>query len=158
MATTENKILLKKSSVSGKIPGASAMEFGELALNFSDGRLYFKNSNNEIDFFQTNSVTNLPLPLPFAAKEGDLGKVADNETYFNYNLESITQHTIFTYNLGNLLPDGSVILPSFTASNLPPGAVGSMIFITDEIGGPSPAVFDGNNWKRVYDNQIISPS
>jgi len=41
-------IKLKKSSVSGKIPTTSDLQFGELALNYADGVIYFKKSNNTI--------------------------------------------------------------------------------------------------------------
>jgi len=41
-----NKIILKKSSVSDKIPLPGDLEYGELALNYNDGKLYYKNSSN----------------------------------------------------------------------------------------------------------------
>lgn len=41
-----SKIILKKSSESGKIP--QSLEYGELALNYADGVLYYKTSNNQI--------------------------------------------------------------------------------------------------------------
>ena len=43
-----NKIVLKKSSVLGRVPQPSDLEYGELALNYADGKLYYKNSNNAI--------------------------------------------------------------------------------------------------------------
>lgn len=46
-----NKIVLKKSSVVGKIPQVSDLEYGELALNYADNRLYFKGSDNTINSF-----------------------------------------------------------------------------------------------------------
>lgn len=45
-----NKIILKKSAVKGKAPTAADLEFGEVALNFADGKLYFKTPDEEIDF------------------------------------------------------------------------------------------------------------
>lgn len=45
------KVLLKRSSVVGKAPDSSDLEFGELALNYADGKLYYKNSSNEINYF-----------------------------------------------------------------------------------------------------------
>lgn len=41
-------IRLKKSSVSGRIPDSSDLAYGELALNYADEKLYFKNSSNVI--------------------------------------------------------------------------------------------------------------
>lgn len=41
-------IKLKRSAVIGKIPGDSDLTYGELALNYADGRLYYKNTSNTI--------------------------------------------------------------------------------------------------------------
>jgi len=41
-------IKLKRSSVTGKIPTDSDLSYGELALNYADGRLYYKNTSNDI--------------------------------------------------------------------------------------------------------------
>lgn len=41
-------IKLKRSSVSGKVPTDSDLSYGELALNYADGRLYYKNTLNTI--------------------------------------------------------------------------------------------------------------
>ena len=53
-----NKVLLKKSSVTGKVPQTTDLDYGELALNYADGLLYFKNANNNIQSFAAyNSAT-----------------------------------------------------------------------------------------------------
>ena len=44
-------IKLKKSSVSGNVPAPNDLQYGELALNFADGKLFYKNSANEIKSF-----------------------------------------------------------------------------------------------------------
>lgn len=43
-----NKIILKKSSVTGRVPSPETLEFGELALNYTDGTIYYKNSSGEV--------------------------------------------------------------------------------------------------------------
>jgi hypothetical protein len=43
-----NKIILKNSSVSGAIPQPAFLEYGELALNYADGYLYYKDSDNQV--------------------------------------------------------------------------------------------------------------
>ena len=48
-----NKVLLKKSSVVGKVPATSDLDYGEVALNYADGLLYFKSANNIIQSFST---------------------------------------------------------------------------------------------------------
>jgi len=40
-----NTILLKKSSVAAKVPAPSSLSFGELSINYTDGIIYYKNSN-----------------------------------------------------------------------------------------------------------------
>ena len=50
MATTP-KVLLKRSSVAGRIPDSSDLQYGELAINFTDGKLYYKDDSNNIRAF-----------------------------------------------------------------------------------------------------------
>jgi hypothetical protein len=66
MATS--KIILKKSSIADKIPANVDLEYGELAINYTDGRIYFKSSNNTIKFFKDvlslNDLTNVTITGP----------------------------------------------------------------------------------------------
>jgi hypothetical protein len=50
-----SKIILKKSSVTGKVPVTADLDYGELALNYADGKIYFKKADNSIGFFDTNA-------------------------------------------------------------------------------------------------------
>ena len=50
-----NKVLLKKSSVGSKIPTTSDLDYGELALNYADGKLYYKTASNNIKSFTEDS-------------------------------------------------------------------------------------------------------
>lgn len=52
MANT--KIRLKSSGVTGNTP--SSLQFGELALNYADGKLFFKRANNQISSFDLDLV------------------------------------------------------------------------------------------------------
>ena len=56
-----NKIILKKSSVVAKVPVVGDLDYGELALNYADGKLYYKNSNNTVQAFgdNTNVINNV---------------------------------------------------------------------------------------------------
>jgi hypothetical protein len=51
-----NKIILKKSSVALKVPVAGDLEYGELALNYVDEKLYFKNTSNAIKSFNVTQA------------------------------------------------------------------------------------------------------
>ena len=44
-------IRLKKSSVSSNAPTTGDIDYGELAINYADGKLYYKTSSNTIDYF-----------------------------------------------------------------------------------------------------------
>jgi hypothetical protein len=53
-----NQIILKKSSVGAKVPATTDLAYGELALNYADGKLYFKNSSNVISSFASLGSNN----------------------------------------------------------------------------------------------------
>ena len=46
--------LTRSGSAGGSPPNATELEYGELALNYADGKLFFKNSSNQIE--QLNST------------------------------------------------------------------------------------------------------
>jgi hypothetical protein len=54
MANTTIK--LKKSGTSGNTP--STLEFGELSLNYADGKLYYKNASGVITYISSGATTN----------------------------------------------------------------------------------------------------
>lgn len=43
-----NQIILKNSAVTGKVPIVADLAYGELALNYADGKLYYKDTNATI--------------------------------------------------------------------------------------------------------------
>lgn len=50
-----SKIIHKKSSIPGRIPQPGDLDFGELAINYADGVLYYKNSNNAVSAIAAGS-------------------------------------------------------------------------------------------------------
>ncbi len=54
-----NKIVLKKSSVATKTPLDTDLDYGELAINYTDEKLYFKNASNVIKSFGQGTVTSV---------------------------------------------------------------------------------------------------
>ena len=52
-----SKLILKKSSVIDKVPVAGDLEYGELAINYADKRLYFKASDDSIQRFDLKLVS-----------------------------------------------------------------------------------------------------
>lgn len=67
-----NKIVLKKSSVASKVPVAGDLDFGELAINYTDGKLYFKKADNSIDAFTTAAAS-----APVTSVGGNIGDITD---------------------------------------------------------------------------------
>jgi hypothetical protein len=63
-----NKVLLKKSSTAAKVPTTSDLDYGELALNYTDGKLYYKTASNTINYLDsittTATLTNKTLTSP----------------------------------------------------------------------------------------------
>jgi len=98
-----NKVLLKKSSVVGKAPATTDLDYGELALNYADGALYFKNANNVIQ--------------SFAAYNSDVVTLTASQTLTNKTLTSPTLNTP-SINQGTVtLNNGVLILPSASGAS-----------------------------------------
>ena len=49
-----NNIILKKSSVADKVPLSTDLQYGEVALNYADGMLYYKDSANNVKSFDSS--------------------------------------------------------------------------------------------------------
>lgn len=51
-----------------------------------------------------------------------------------------------------------LILASYTVATVPTASewAGSLIYVSDETGGATPAWSNGTNWKRVYDGATVS--
>lgn len=58
---------LKKSSVAGKVPLTTDLAYGELALNYADGKLFFKSSTDTIQSFNTAAATAPVVPISLTA-------------------------------------------------------------------------------------------
>jgi hypothetical protein len=49
-----NTIKLKRSSVAGKVPLTSDLDYGEVSINYTDGTLYYKDSSGAINTIGSN--------------------------------------------------------------------------------------------------------
>lgn len=54
-----NRVLIKRSSVANSVPSAVALEYGEFALNYADGNLFFKNSSNVVTTLASTQFVNV---------------------------------------------------------------------------------------------------
>lgn len=82
-----SKIIFKKSTVAGKVPATTDLDYGEVALNYQDGKMHFKKSNNQIAHFKGYSRTEIAAST--AITELDLGNYDDF-------VVTLTSNTTFT--------------------------------------------------------------
>jgi hypothetical protein len=96
-----NKITIKRSSVPGKIPAAGDLDYGELAINYRDGNLFFKNSDNVVSTISSTQFVN----------------VAGNVTAANYFGNGSTLSGINSF--GNVaVSGGNTVAANTTSSTL----------------------------------------
>jgi len=103
-----NTVKLKKSSVLGKIPQSADLDYGELALNYADGKLYFKDSSNVIQLFGASSATDTLT-----------NKTLNNSTINNTSIGATTPSTgaFTTLNAsGKTTLTGEVLISNATGS------------------------------------------
>jgi hypothetical protein len=109
-----NKVLLKKSSVLGKAPETTDLDYGELALNYADGLLYFKNASNTIQSFAAYNSATVTLTA--------------TQTLTNKTLTSPTLNTP-SINGGTVsLANGTLVVP--TSTDPTQTASGSVVYDT----------------------------
>jgi hypothetical protein len=106
-----NKVLLKKSSVVSRIPTTSDLDYGELALNYADGKLYYKTSSNTIKSFTddtsvvtltgTQTLTNKSLTSPTITSPTLSGGTINNTVIGGSTPAAITGSSVTS--TGNLL-------------------------------------------------------
>jgi len=69
-----NTIILKKSSVAARVPVVGDLQYGELAINYTDGKLYYKTASNTIASFSaasSASSTWIKKTTTYTASTGD---------------------------------------------------------------------------------------
>jgi len=153
-------IKLKNSSISGRAPDPGDLSYGELALNFNDGRIFFKNTSNNIEFFE--KATTEAANFNVLRTDLDAGLITDTIIVNTLDFGLVTESVDETYSLGQISISGVItpnlfILPTYSKSSLPSVTpAGQMIFVTDEAGGAIPAFSDGTDWRRVTDRQVVS--
>lgn len=89
-----NKIVLKKSSTGAKVPLTTDLDYGELAINYTDGKIYFKDSSNVIDFFRAPSkgVFSTPKLITVTGATTNLNFLEAD--HFHLTLQSSTTLTV----------------------------------------------------------------
>jgi len=104
-----NKVLIKKSSVTSKIPTTADLDYGELAINYTDEKLYFKNTSNEIKSF------NVTLSSVTFNNSGT--GAASSSTFNGSSAVTISHNTIGAAALTGATFTGDVNAPNFNTSS-----------------------------------------
>jgi hypothetical protein len=126
-------IQLKYSTATGNTP--SQLEFGELAINLSDGKLFYKNADEEIDFIENfQGPSGLDGEIQFN-DEGVLGTDAD----FTYDKSNSTLSIATTRVNSAFIITGNTVTTTSTASTVlisfPVNEYGSGKFIVQATDG-----------------------
>lgn len=142
------KIIHKKSSVVGKVPLPGDLDYGELALNYADGVLYYKTASNTVGSITAGaggaSSSWLTKTSNYTATSGD--KILAN-----------TSSGSFTITLPSSPTTGSVVTiadgGNWATNNLTVARNGSTIetlnenFVLDLGGIVVDFVYDGSTWQ-----------
>ena len=87
-----NKVIFKRSSVAGRVPDASSLDYGEVALNFADGRLYYKDSANAVRYFEIPSTAGDGLSAVIDSKEYISASDGTNTYAVRYDVGYVEVH------------------------------------------------------------------
>lgn len=99
-----SKITLKKSSVTGKVPATSDLDYGELALNYTDGALYYKHSANDI---RSIGGAGAAIVSSFNTRTGAVTlSNTDVTTALGFTPYSVSNPNGYTSNLGTVISVG----------------------------------------------------
>lgn len=150
------KIILKKSSITGRIPDQSTLDYGELALNYTDGVLYYKNSANIVKSISAGLDSDLTLQLmesSYAAINTSLIPSADS----TYDLGTPTKKWKELYLSGNTIHLGETKLSADGDGNVSVrdnfGQLKKLVVDEIEVGvGANKVKLKGNNGKLRVDN------
>tara|TARA_B100001093_G_scaffold277143_1_gene264890 strand:+ start:35411 stop:37522 length:2112 start_codon:yes stop_codon:yes gene_type:complete len=103
------KVRLKKSAIAGRIPGSATLDYGELAINYVDGRLWYKNSSNAIKSFADSDrvQASISTAISSSSTANNVNVTANNSTdetvYLTFvdgatGTQGIETDTSLTYN------------------------------------------------------------
>lgn len=127
-----NTVLLKRSNTANAVPLAANLTAGELALNYTDGNLFYKNNAGDVVLIASNQT----LSVTGNITGGNISAVGNiSGTYFIGNGSLLTG--ISASGSGNAISNGTsnVIIPTANGS----------IYLSDD-GVPNAAVFSNGSF------------
>lgn len=135
-----NTIKLKRSSVAGKVPLTSDLDYGEVSINYTDGTLYYKDSSGAINTIGSNignTVVSGNITASTAGTRATFANVTTtngifwangvnystglggSSTYSNSNVTALlSANTVTTISTtGNITTVANVIAPNYLFAN-----------------------------------------
>jgi len=146
------KVLLKRSAISGRVPQVGDLDYGEIAINYNDGKIYYKNSSNEIKAFVDSArVESIANAVEIIARS---------------QLDSSEILVLVDSNYVNARIDPDLFLDSAEAINLIDSAyvqarvteayINSLTIDANTLGGLNPNYY--NNFNNLYNVPTILDS
>lgn len=109
-------IQIKSSGTALSIPSAGALASGELALNYADEKLYFKNSAGTVKFFSTTGGAGTPGGANKEIQFNDSGSFGGNAA-FTFDKTNTIVSVANTKIANNYVNTNIVVIKSSTTSN-----------------------------------------
>lgn len=138
-----NKLILKRSSVPAKVPLATDLEIGELAVNLADAKLYTKNPSGTVIELSGGSGGGSSVVIsttaPSGSNSGDLWWNSEEGKLKIYYTDADTSQWVdaFTASVGS--SGGDVVGPTSSTNN-------------------AIALFDGASGKLIKDSGVLLSS
>jgi hypothetical protein len=147
MAETIAKLVIKKTSEANLTPLSSALEFGELALNYADRLLFFKDSSGNVATIDADNsyIDDADVTIPNTFTDTN---TFNNKTIFNAGID--LNHIVLDILDNSIVYDGSLanyatvtLTENATLNNITNANVGTYtICIKQDSGGYHELYFD----------------
>ena len=113
-----NTVLIKRSAVANAVPGPSSLLAGELAINYADGNLFYKNSGNTVTVIASNKFSSVT------------GNVTANNGMFT-NIVNVASYTGTLVSVTGNITGGNILTPGIvsTAGNIYLGAANTRTYV-----------------------------
>lgn len=146
------KVLLKRSSIQGRAPQVGDLEFGEIAINYNDGKIYYKNSSNQIKAFvdsaRVESIANAVEVIARAQLDSSEILVLVDSDYINARIDP------------DLFLDSAeainLIDSAYVEARVSQAYINSLTIDADTLGGLNPNYY--NNFNNLYNVPTILDS
>lgn len=143
-----NKITIKRSSVPSKVPAAGDLDYGELAINYADGNLFFKNSDNVVSTVASTKFVNVTGNVTAANYFGNGSTLSGISTFSNVAIaggNSIAANSISS--TLTLSPGSGIALVADAATG---------VITIAAVSGAADVFFDGADFGTVTEEVLQS--